>query len=53
MKSYNFKITFENDDLSIIEMSDYLAEIETYLKGLDNNKRYDVAVIVKELKERK
>lgn len=53
MKKYNFKITFENDNLNLLEAQDFLGEVQTYLTDFDKNKKYDVSVIVAELKDKK
>jgi len=50
MKNYNFKITFENDDLDIIEAQDFLAQVENYISHLCNDKRYDIALTIAERK---
>lgn len=53
MKKYNFKLTFENANLNILEVQDFLAEVETYVTGLDKDRKYNVSVIVAELKNNK
>lgn len=50
MKKYNFKITFDNNDVDILEAQDFLEEVKSYIQDLNDSKKYDVSVIVSEIK---
>lgn len=50
MKKYNFRIKFENEKIDILEAQDFLSQVESYIKNLNDSKKYDVSVIVAEIK---